>query len=58
MSQREGKRPVGKHRGRWEDNLKMDLRETGWGGMEWIDLVHDRGQWKALFNTVMNLRIP
>jgi hypothetical protein len=54
----EGKRPLGRHRRRWEDNIKMDLRETGWGGMDWIELAQDRDQWKALVNTVMNLRVP
>jgi hypothetical protein len=42
----------------WVDNIKMDLREIGWGGMGWIDLVQDRDQWRALLNTVMNLRVP
>jgi hypothetical protein len=50
----EGKRP----RHRWVDNIKMDLRETGWDGMDWIDLAKDRDQWRALLNTVMNLRVP
>jgi hypothetical protein len=40
------------------DNIKMDLREIGWGGMDWIDLAQDRDQWRALVNTVMNLRVP
>jgi hypothetical protein len=40
------------------DDIKMDLRETGWGGVEWIDLAQDRGQWKALVNTVMNFSVP
>jgi hypothetical protein len=40
------------------DNIKMDLREIGWGGMDWIDLAQDRDQWRALMNTVMNLRVP
>jgi hypothetical protein len=40
------------------DNIKIDLREIGWGGMDWIDLVLDRDQWRALVNTVMNLRVP
>jgi hypothetical protein len=43
---------------RWVDNIKMDLRETGWDGMDWIDLSQDRDQLRALVNTVMNLRIP
>jgi hypothetical protein len=42
---------------RWVDNIKMDLRETGWGGMGWIDLTQDRDQWRALVNTVMNVRV-
>jgi hypothetical protein len=54
----EGKRPLGRYRRRWEDNIKMDLRDTGLGGMDWIDLAQDRDQWRALVNTVMNLRIP
>jgi hypothetical protein len=40
----EGKKPLGRHRHRWEDNIKMDLREIGWGGMDWIDLAQDRDQ--------------
>jgi hypothetical protein len=54
----EGKRPLGRHRRRWEDNIRMDLRETGCGGMDWIDLAQDRDQWRAHVNTVMNLRVP
>jgi hypothetical protein len=45
-------------RRRWEDNIRMDLREIGWGGMDWIDLAQDRDQWRVLVNTVMNLRVP
>jgi hypothetical protein len=41
-----------------EDNIKMDLREIGWGGMDWIDLAQGREQWRALVNTVMNIRVP
>jgi hypothetical protein len=44
----EGKRPLGKPRRRWVDNIKMDLRGIGWDGMDWIDLAHDRDQWRAL----------
>jgi hypothetical protein len=51
-----GKRPLGRPRSRWEDNIRMDLRGIGWGGMDWIDLDQDRDQWRALVNTVMNLR--
>jgi hypothetical protein len=47
-----------KTRRRWEDNIKMYLREIGWGGMNWIDLAEDRDQWRALMNTVINLRVP
>jgi hypothetical protein len=54
----EGKRPLGRPRRRWEDNIRMDLREIGWGGMNWIYLAHDRVQWRALVNTVMNLWVP
>jgi hypothetical protein len=54
----EGKRPLGRHRRGWEDNIKMDLREIGWGGMNWSDLAHDWDQWRALVNTVMKLRVP
>jgi hypothetical protein len=43
---------------RWVDNIKMDLREIGWGGRDWIKLVQDRDKWRALVNTVMNLRVP
>jgi hypothetical protein len=53
----EGKRPLGRPRRRWLDNIKMDLGEIGWHGMDWIELAQDRDQWKALVNTVMNLRI-
>jgi hypothetical protein len=54
----EGKRPLGRPRCRWGDNIKMDLRERGWDGMDWIDLAQDRDQWRALVNTVMNLQLP
>jgi hypothetical protein len=54
----DGKRPLGRPRSRWEDTIKMDLREIGLGGMDCIDLAQDRDQWRALVNTVMNLRIP
>jgi hypothetical protein len=45
-------------RRRWVDNIKMDLREIGWDYMDWIDLAQDRDQWRALVNTLMNLRVP
>jgi hypothetical protein len=54
----ERKRPLGIPRRRWVDNIKMDLRDIGLNGMDWIDLVQDRDQWRALVNTVMNLRVP
>jgi hypothetical protein len=54
----ERNRSLGRPRRRWEDNIRMDLREIGWGGMYWIDLAQDREQWRALVNTVMNLRVP
>jgi hypothetical protein len=54
----EGKRPLRRPRRRWEDNIKMDLTEIGWGCMELSDLAQDRDQWRALVNTVMNLRVP
>jgi hypothetical protein len=57
MGKAEGKRPLGRPRRRWED-IRMDLREIGWGGVDWIDLAEDRDQWRALVNTVMNLRVP
>jgi hypothetical protein len=53
-----GKRPLGRPRCRWVDNIKMDLREREWDGVDWIDLAQDREQWRALVNTVMNLRVP
>jgi hypothetical protein len=54
----EGKRPIGRPRCRLVNNSKMDLREIGYGGMYWIDLVQDKDQWKALASTVMHLRLP
>jgi hypothetical protein len=53
-----GKRPLGGPRRRWEDNIKMDLREIEWNAMDWIDLAQDMDQWRALVNTVMSLRVP
>jgi hypothetical protein len=54
----ERRRPLGRPRLRWEDNIKMDLQEVGWGGMNWIKLAQDRDTWPALVNVVMNLRVP
>jgi hypothetical protein len=56
MGRPEGRRPHGRPRHRWEDNIKMDLEEVGWGGG--IDMVQDRDRWWALVNAVMNLRVP
>ena len=53
----EGKRPLGRPKHRWEDNIKMDLQEVC-GGMDWIELAQDRDRWQALVNAVMNLRVP
>jgi hypothetical protein len=54
----EGKRPLGRPRRRWVDNIKIDLREIEWDGMDWTDLYQDRNKWIALVNTVMNHRVP
>jgi hypothetical protein len=54
----EEKRQLGRPRRRWVDNTKMDLREIGCDGVDWIELAQDRDQWRALVNTVMNLRVP
>jgi hypothetical protein len=54
----EGKRPLGRPRCRWEDNIKLDLRDTGTDGVNWIRLDQDRVQWRAFVNTVMSLRVP
>ena len=53
----EGKRPLGRPRRRWVDNIKTDLQEVGCGGMDWIELAHDRHRWWALVSAVMNLRV-
>jgi hypothetical protein len=53
----EGKKPLGRPRRRWVDNIKMHLREVGWDGMDGIDLAQDRDRWRALVNTVINLRV-
>ena len=54
----EGKRPLGRPRRRWEDNIKMDLQEVGAGYGNWMELAQDRDRWRALVSTVMNLRVP
>jgi hypothetical protein len=54
----EGKGTLRRARHRWVDDIKIDLREIGWGDMDWIDLTQDRGQWRALMNMVMNLQVP
>jgi hypothetical protein len=54
MGKPEGKRPLGRHRSRWEDNIKVDLKEVGCGGMDCIELAQDRYRWRALLNAVMN----
>jgi hypothetical protein len=54
----EGKRPLGRPRRRWVNNIGMDLVEVGWGDVDWIGLAQDRDKWRALVNEVMNLRVP
>ena len=54
----EGKRPLGRPRYRWVDNIKMDLKEVGCGYMDWIGLAQDRDRWRTLVSAVMNLRVP
>ena len=58
MGNPEGKRPLGRPRRRWEDNIKMDPPEVGCGSMDWIDVVQDRNRWRVLVNAVMNFRVP
>ena len=58
MGNSEGKRPVGRSRCKWGDNIKMDLKEVGCGGMDCIDLAQNRDRWPALVNSVMNFRVP
>jgi hypothetical protein len=54
----EGRRPLGRPRRRWEDNIEMDLKEIGFGDVDWIQWAQDRDRWRALVYTVMNLRVP
>jgi hypothetical protein len=58
MGKPEGKSPLGRPRRRREDNIKMNLQELGYGGMDWIELDQDRDRWRVLVNVVMNLRVP
>ena len=57
MRRPEGKRPFGRPRRRWEDNIKMDFQDVGGGSMDWFDLARDRYRWRALVKAVMNLRV-
>jgi hypothetical protein len=54
----EGKRPLGRPTRRWVDNIRMDLGKEGWGDVDWIGLAQDRNRWRALVNSVLNLRVP
>ena len=58
MGKPEGKRPHGRPRRRWEDNIKMDLQDVRCGGMDWMELAQDRDRWRALVNVIMNLWVP
>jgi hypothetical protein len=58
VGKREGKRPWGRPRRRWEDDIKANLQEVGYWGMDWIELVKDRDRWRALVNAVMNFQVP
>jgi hypothetical protein len=53
----EGKRLLGRPKRRWEDGIRMDLREIGWGSVDWIQLAHDKDRWRAVMSAVMNLRV-
>jgi predicted small integral membrane protein len=53
-----GKRPLGRPRRRWVDNIRIDLGEVAWGNVDWIGLAQDRNRWRALVNSVLNLRVP
>jgi hypothetical protein len=54
----EGKRSLGRPRHRWVDNIRMDIGEVGWGDVDWIGLAKDRKRWRAVVNSVLNLRVP
>jgi hypothetical protein len=58
VGKQEGKRPLGRPRSRWVDNIRMDLGEVGCGDVDWIGLGKDRNRWRALVNSVLNLRVP
>jgi hypothetical protein len=58
VGKREGKRPLGRPKRRWEDNIKADIQEVGCGGIDWIELAQDRDRWRAVVNALMNLRVP
>jgi hypothetical protein len=58
VGQPEGKRPLGRQRRRWVVNIRMDLGEVGWGDVDWIGLAHNRNRWRAVVNSVLNLRVP
>ena len=58
MGKPAGKTPIGRHRSRWDDDIKMDLQEVGCGGADWIDLAQYRDRWRALVNAAMNLQAP
>jgi hypothetical protein len=57
MGKPEGKSPLGRSRRRWEDGIRMDLKENGWRSVDWIQLAQDRDRWRAVVNTAMNLRV-
>jgi hypothetical protein len=57
MGKPEGKRPLGRPRSKWKDEIRIDFMEIGWGSVDWIQMAQDRDRWLALVNTVMNLRV-